>query len=557
MSYFQENLKSAIGVIGKILLFPIRVVFFPVEMFLRWRDAHEGLPADSDLKLASKPSKSQKAPHDFFGAMQYWSRKIVSGSLSRLNQCNRIDLLLGLLPLSMLAFLGFVLFQVYAHADDIESRYRQGAQAAMDANDIPRAKTFFTRIVNEHQLSDQDRLNWAMILSNTGEPLQAQQVLDELAPDDRLGFLPAHRVKALSLAAQLGRKQDAETLRKLHSQLEFVGDNSPQINHAWALYYLAVDQTDTALGYLGAAAKADPQFLLMIADINERKGRQTARDRALKQAEEDYRRVVARDPLNVENRVKLARVLARLKKYKEAEQTLRTGLRLTKDIYLRQAAADYYVMRYDLASRDGKPFSEQFAFLQKALTQDETYLTVYERLIQLYQRQADKAEAASIKAALMQAVAGDEPSAMAHFALSNLYWIEGDLDKAQWHVRQAYELDPEFVLVINNLAWMMAHKEDPDLERALTLAETALKTAPEDPRFLDTYGSILVLQEKYDDAITALQKALPTNDPQVSKSIHEQLAVCYEAINQPELAKLHYEKVNRKSAPPLGQNKRR
>ena len=56
---------------------------------------------------------------------------------------------------------------------------------------------------------------------------------------------------------------------------------------------------------------------------------------------------------------------------------------------------------------------------------------------------------------------------------------------------------------------MLAHKDEPDLDRALTLAETALNTAPTDYRFLDTYGSILVLQKKYDQAITSLQKALP------------------------------------------------
>ncbi len=273
------------------------------------------------------------------------------------------------------------------------------------------------------------------------------------------------------------------------------------------MYYLAVDQTDTALGYLGAAAEADPQFLLMIADINEQKRRQPARDRALKQAEEEFRRLVIKDPLNALNRVKLSRVLARLQKYKQAEQTLLTGLKLSDELYLRQAAADFYVMSCDLASRDGKPFSEQFALLQKALAYDQSYLAAYERLIGLYQRHRDEEEAKSIKTALLKAVASDQPSAMAHFALSNLYWVEGELDKAQWHVKQAYGMDPNFVFVINNLAWMMAHKkEDPDLERALTLAETALQTAPTDPRFLDTYGSILVLQKKYDEAITSLQK---------------------------------------------------
>lgn len=527
--------------IGAIALFPIRVLFLPVELFLNWRDGPGGFRTELERKPSKDQAKKRKSPRNLLGKTKHWSKKITAGAMGRLRQCSRTDLLLATLPLAMLAFLGFVFFQVYAHADDIEARYRQGAQAAMDANDIPLAKTYFSRIVSEHELNEHDRLNWATILSVTGETARAQQVLDELAPDDHLGYVPAHRAKALALANLLKVKKDAETLRKLRTHLEFAADNTPQVNHAWAMYYLAVEQTDTALGYLGAAARMDPQFLITIADINQRIGRRKGRDRALRQAESEYRKLLVRDPLDAKTRVTLASLLARLERLKEAEQTLLTGLRLSDDVYLRQAAADYYVMQYDLATRAGKPFSDQFTLLQKALAQDDSYLPVYERLTRLYQRHR-KEDSKSIKDALLTAVASDKPSAMAHFALSNVNWIDGDHEQAQWHVKQAYELDPEFVIVVNNLAWMLAHKkENPDLERALTLAETALKTAPTDYRFLDTYGSILILQKKYEQAITSLQKALPTKDVQVGKSIHEKLAVCYNAIGQPELARAHSE----------------
>ncbi len=206
MSNLSENLKSAVKAIGKILFFPIRVVFLPVEVFLKWRDGPDGFQSGHDQKRARKRSKARKAPKDFLGGIGHYCRKIFNGSFRRLKQCNHPDLLLALLPLAMLAFLGFVFFQVYANADEIEARYRQGAQAAMDANDIPLAKTYLSRIVNEHELSDQDRLTWAMILSNTGESVRAQQVLEKLAPDNQLGYLPAHRVKAHGAGHQAGNE---------------------------------------------------------------------------------------------------------------------------------------------------------------------------------------------------------------------------------------------------------------------------------------------------------------------------------------------------------------
>ncbi len=165
-------------------------------------------------------------------------------------------------------------------------------------------------------------------------------------------------------------------------------------------------------------------------------------------------------------------------------------------------------MRYDLAAQQDSAFREQFAFLQKALGQDENYLNIYDRLIKLYRSQANEAEAESIKKALME-TATEKPTPMAHLALSNLFWLEGNTEEAQWHAKKAYEIDPKFSIVLNNLAWMLAHQEAPDLEQASTLIKTALETAPADTRFLDTFGTVLLFQEKYEEAITALQKALP------------------------------------------------
>ena len=161
--------------------------------------------------------------------------------------------------------------------------------------------------------------------------------------------------------------------------------------------------------------------------------------------------------------------------------------------------------------QDGKPFSEQFALLQKALANDQCLPgSLRAADCSCINATATRRKPNRSRPALLKAVASDQPSAMAHFALSNLYWVEGELDKAQWHVKQAYGIGPEF-RVRDQQSGLDdgTSKRDPDLERALTLAETALQTAPTDPRFLDTYGSILVLQKKYDEAITSLQKALP------------------------------------------------
>ena len=93
------------------------------------------------------------------------------------------------------------------------------------------------------------------------------------------------------------------------------------------------------------------------------------------------------------------------------------------------------------------------------------------------------------------------------------------------------------MVVINNLAWVLAHKKKPDLDRALELASTAVSQSPDNAEYLDTYGTVLLKCKKYDAAITNFEKALSKH--QSKDEIHMKLALCYRAIERPDLAEIH------------------
>jgi Tfp pilus assembly protein PilF len=192
--------------------------------------------------------------------------------------------------------------------------------------------------------------------------------------------------------------------------------------------------------------------------------------------------------------------------------------------------------------RKVKTLTNKFAYLERALALNSNHTPVYMRLVSLYQQKPSATDAEKIKTALMESVAGDKPSAMAHFALSNFLWAEGNHSESEWHVEQAYKLQPGFAVVLNNLAWMLAHKEEPDLERAFLLAKTAVKQAPNDPHCLGTYGTVLMIQKKYEEAIIPLQKALPNNRD--AKAIHEALAKCHQELGKSDLANIHLKKAS-------------
>ena len=126
---------------------------------------------------------------------------------------------------------------------------------------------------------------------------------------------------------------------------------------------------------------------------------------------------------------------------------------------------------------------------------------------------------------------------MAHFALSNILWIQEQRVRARFHLEQAYSLGNNFVVIVNNLAWILANDENPDLERALELARTAVDRAPDNPRFRDTLGTVLMKQSQYEKAISEFQRAI-NGIPNRSK-VHSKLAFCYLALGMTDLAELH------------------
>ena len=111
--------------------------------------------------------------------------------------------------------------------------------------------------------------------------------------------------------------------------------------------------------------------------------------------------------------------------------------------------------------------------------------------------------------------------------MSNILWLENQQEDARWHVEQAYKLDPRFSAIANNLAWFLAHEKNPDLERAFSLAHEIVRSDPRNPRFNDTLATILMKQERWDEAVTHFQMALPGMKAEEKHEVHKKLAEAY------------------------------
>jgi tetratricopeptide (TPR) repeat protein len=107
------------------------------------------------------------------------------------------------------------------------------------------------------------------------------------------------------------------------------------------------------------------------------------------------------------------------------------------------------------------------------------------------------------------AVTGDNAVAHAHLGIALLE--RGQVEEAIVHWREATRVEPGFLTVTNNLAWLLAtHPESRhrDPAAAVELAERAARLAPGNPGVLDTLAAAYASTRRFDDAVRTASLAL-------------------------------------------------
>jgi tetratricopeptide (TPR) repeat protein len=450
--------------------------------------------------------------------------------------------------ISIAAFNGY--FDDWLSPNRRSGDLRNKALASFSTGDYESAAQWYGELMDASSTPiDSDRLNWAISLARAGKQDAASEVFEDLAPGPGglPGYPAAHQTLALNIASQLESPPNPLHLKSLRWHLECSEDTrSPEINRVWAQYYLSVNDQNSALRHLKLAAQVQPEYMVVVAEIYRTMGNDLAQDEALRIAADLFENKVEQEPLDIQARTTYAKILFDLKQYDLAEQILLAGRKLENGDELRTACARFYLSLYQLhngsVDQNETPLNSDFEMLRKSLEQDINHIATYQELIALYQSAKNEGNQNSIVQMLQENLEKDESAALCHLSLSNVLWMENKLEESQSHMERAFELNPEFSIVANNLAWILAHAEPPELERAFEIANQVVERNPADGRFRDTLATILMKQEKYAQALTEFQKAIATvDDP---KDVHGKMASIYRTLNKTELADHHQEQAD-------------
>jgi len=445
--------------------------------------------------------------------------------------------------------------------DSILGRYRELGQAAIEKSEFELARTYYERVAQVAKKSDpMDDLNLAIAAFKSGDSDAGQSLLDRLAPDDSFGFPRAHRLKAMQLVSKLMSASrvasssvadnltvDQSTWDLVRVHLSRSGQDDPvELADLWTAYYLAAGKPSEAIAQQIKASQFKPDRWLATAQLCIRLNDENQRKRASQQAELYFVSKVKDNPFDHSSRINLARVFIYDKRFEEADSIILQGLKIAGNdsspavLELRRAASEILLLQIDsVPGNSDTDLSSKHQLLVKAIELDANNPMAYQKMLAMFESGGSVENRKKLIKILEQQVATGKSIAMAHFTLGCANWVDGNRDSAVWHTERALELEPRMSEVMNNFAWMLAHGESPDLQRALTFIDAALAKNPNDLRMRDTKGVILMKMQRWDDALTEFESILPMAGASNRPAMHQKLAEIYSALGRKALADLH------------------
>ncbi len=439
---------------------------------------------------------------------------------------------------------------VFSDPNQVRMRYFDQAAQHFNRRDYQAARIGFERIVDEggDMGTRYIRYNLAVCLDILGESDRAMALIDQLAPDDRAGFAPAHVWQTRRL--WYGPNHTPAEIRAGEEHLLRALQDSPHASEPSALlgqFYLAAGRAEKAIPYLEDAASEQPEMLLPLARAERVLDKRIrVHDRA-REARALFKSRAEADLDDHNSRLLWVEAELILENFPDAADALqREAILKTDDRYPRALAQVYLAWSDSLGREDRSKLAERLALLERGLTHDPANMLLLGRFSDLIRTGGTAGDSA--RAALQALVARGAATGPVRYALGLDAWEHGRAAEAQLHWEEACRLSPQMPAFVNNLAWVLATGPKADLPRALDTINPVIARWPGERRFSGTRGQILARMGRWKEALPDLEMALTVNpdDPE----LHRTLAETYEHLDAPGMAAEHRKRAGLRNVAP-------
>ena len=464
-------------------------------------------------------------------------------------QTRSVRMLLGGLPAILIA--GVTLVSVYVAravpSSDLVDAYRRAAIHAIEACDFEMAELCFRRLDWLQHDFPVGRFELAqMMLEDDEKESEGLRLMSQLAPEDAAGgFAPAHFWMARRIGQELSSQDEVqpnqairERERIKHHLTRTVELDPGNVDGHLALgqLYLAPKQLDEGIQHLEQVAEARPPVRLVLCRLYNSVEKPTVATEHAELAEQYFGEQISAAPENVVAWLKLVEAIVLQQDYERASRVLEARVEATDDAVYPKALTNLYLAW--AGTIDGttpKGALRQLALMQAVLQRDSGNEGALNRLARLATLEGDAGTEARefLEKSL---VIGAVPPTV-HLILGSAAAAGEDLHKATFHLERAFEMSPDMSIVANNLAWVLCNDDPPQLDRALTLVNQAIKSSPGTPEMLETRGQIFARMGEWKSALSDLEVALPAMPDSIE--LHTTLGDVYEHLELPSLAAKH------------------
>ena len=414
--------------------------------------------------------------------------------------------------------------------------YGEAAAASLEHKDYVAAELYYRRMALLDDAAPATIYGMALAAASHEDLDRARDLMRQIAPDNG-GYAPAHLWLAKELLSRAKQLSPQESLAVEQDLVHSLTDGVQSMESHSLLGYLYMSRGDPgrAIPHLEEAVKRRPELMASLAvAYMQHKDDRAAKDAAL-EARDYFAHKTKTEPDVPENRLQWGLTEVLLQNYEQAVSVLQAGLTSKDAGKFHDTLAGVYLSWYAATpAKDNDGLAKRMELLKLALDHGPGNPQVLAVLADLSTQ--DNANADAARAALEEVLANGKAPAIVHAILGTRALQKGDTAKARMHLELANQGDSRMPVVLNNLAWILATQQKPDLEHALALAENARKLSA-DPEISATLGSILFRLGRHQQAVKELETATAAF-PQRAR-IHTELAECYDKLGDPDLAKLH------------------